>query len=78
MTRNPKLEAYLEARWNLDQCEPGEKPRNRKTLEQITAELLELHPGLSERELAAVAGDAYRDYCRAKRLEALKRLSRLR
>jgi AraC-like DNA-binding protein len=77
VTRNPKLEAYLEARWDLDQCEPGEKPEKRQALETITADLLQQHRAVSERELAAITADAYRDYCRARRLEAMKRLSRL-
>ena len=78
VTRNPKLKAYLEARWNLDQCEPGHKPEKRRALEKITADLLEQHSMLSERELAAITGDAYRDYCRARRLDEMKKLSRLR
>jgi len=43
VTRNPKLESYLEARWELEQCEPSETPEKRVVLEKITAELLEQH-----------------------------------
>ena len=78
MARNPQLEAYLEARWNLDNCEPSQKPAARTTLENITAAILEGRSGLSQTELAAVTADAYREFCRARRLEIMKKLSRLR
>ena len=58
MTRNPKLEAYLEARWNLDQCEPGDKPDKHRILESLTADLLRQHQAVSEGELAAITADA--------------------
>jgi hypothetical protein len=78
VSRNQKLEAYLTARWDLEQCEPAEMERKLQTLNEITLALLSEHPGVSPRELAAITNDAYREYCRVRYHESLKNLSRLR
>ena len=78
MSRNPKLEAYLAARWELEQCEPADKASRLQTLGEITRECLDQHRGISPQELAALTGDAYREYSRTKREELLRKLARLR
>ncbi len=78
MSRNPRLEAYLAARWALEQCEPAEKQSRLHDLSRVTAHILQGHPAMSPNELAAITNDAYRDYSRARYQELQKRLSRLR
>ena len=78
MSRNPRLEALLQARYDLDQAAPAGKPACRARLEAMIADLLAGHKGTSGRELLAATEDEYREYCRQRFLEAQRRLARLR
>ena len=78
MSRNPRLEALLQARYDLDQVAPASKPACRARLEVLISDLLAGHEGTPPRELLAATEDEYREYCRQRFLETQRRLARLR
>ena len=78
MSRNPRLEAFLQARYELDQAAPPDKPACRARLEAMVADMLAGRRGISTHELLAASEDEYRQFCRQRFLESRQRLSRLR
>jgi hypothetical protein len=78
VSRNPRLEALLQARYDLDQAAPADKPAQRLRLEKLISDLLAGRKGVSARELLAASEDEYRLFCRQRYLESRARLSRLR
>src|SRR5207247_769105 len=64
VSRNPRLEAFLQARYELDQAAPPEKPASRTRLEAMIKDMLADRKGISARELLAASEDEYREYCR--------------
>jgi len=47
MSRNPKIEAILEAWWNLDHSEPGKKAENELRLNALLDERIGANPKCS-------------------------------
>jgi len=78
VARNPKLEAFLEARFELDVAPPGEKAAKRAILHTLAEELLKGFRSVSARELIAITEEAYQEFRKERFLESQRRLSRLR
>jgi hypothetical protein len=80
MPRNPELEAILQARYDLETCEPGQKTHCRARLDaRIQAALARAGKrDLSSRALVEVTAEAYQDFKLARRREERARLSRTR
>lgn len=78
MSRNPKLEAFLEARFELDAAPPGQKAAKRAILQALAEDLLKGFRSVSVRELTAITEEAYQEFRKQRFLETQRRLSRLR
>jgi hypothetical protein len=78
VSRNTRLEALLQARYDLDQAAPADKPARRAYLENMVSEILAGRKGISARDLLAASEDEYRLYSRQRFLESQRRLSRIR
>jgi hypothetical protein len=80
MPRNPELEAILQARYELETCEPGQKTECRAKLEAlIQAALTKANKqDLSPRTFVEVTAEAYREFKLARKREERARLSRTR
>ena len=80
MSRNPRIEAILEAWYELETCAPNRKAERSKRFH----DLLDLAiadaaiKGVSRNELKELLGDAYHDFKRTRRAEERSRLARLR
>ena len=80
MARQPELEAILQARYELETCEPSEKTRRRARLEALTEAALAKAKmrSVSHRDLIQILADEYQEFKRAKKKEERARLSRIR
>ena len=80
MSRNPELEAILQARYDLETCEPGEKTERRGRLvaviERALAKAGAKHT--THREFIEIIAEPYQEFRLTKKKEERNRLSRLR
>ena len=80
MSRCPKLEAILEAKYRFENAAPEEQARLRNVLEQLLNEALAggTGTGITIRQLEDSLRDVYREFIRVKRREEREKLSRIR
>ena len=80
MSRNPELEAVLQAKFDLDTCSRDQRDLCLKHFHELLDRAIERGtvPGLTRQHLEEFLRDAYREFRRAKRLEERARLSRIR
>jgi hypothetical protein len=83
MTRNPRLEAYLRARYEYDTCEPSCRLRCRANLHSIATQLLALHQqqtgqSITLEDLEQITMKAYQEYRRAQQRQQQRKLNRIR
>ncbi|GDY18716.1 hypothetical protein LBMAG56_00610 [Verrucomicrobiota bacterium] len=80
MSRCPKLEAILEAKYRFENAAPGDQARLRSELETLLNEVLaeRTGTGMTSRRLEDSLRDVYREFTRAKRREERAKLSRIR
>jgi hypothetical protein len=80
MARNPELEAILQARYDLETCEPNEKTARRALLDALieTALTKSGRKNLSARMFVEITAEAYQEYKAARRKAERARLSRFR
>jgi alpha-D-ribose 1-methylphosphonate 5-triphosphate synthase subunit PhnG len=80
MSRQPELEAILQARYDLETCEPSEKTKRRARLEALMDAALRKAgtKGVSHRDLIQILAEAYQEFKRAKKHEERAKLSRIR
>lgn len=80
MSRNPELEALLQAKFDLDTCADDQQRLYRKRFEELLEHALAKapHPGIRREKLEESLRDAYREFRRAKLREERAKLSRLR
>jgi len=83
MTRNPRLEAFLRARYEYDTCEPGDRVRCEANVLSLASQLGAIHDqgvgrALTLQELFQITSDAYHYYRRAQLRLQTSRLSRTR
>jgi len=71
-SRNEELESLLEAKYELEFCEDGEKEACFKAFEQRISGILEMHPGISRSELIEAIGSRYREF-KSARIRAQRR-----
>ena len=80
MSRNPELEALLQAKFDLDYCAIDQRPaflqRFHGLLDQAIAK--DIIPRLTRHELEEAVQEPYREFRRTKLLEERARLARLR
>jgi hypothetical protein len=78
MARNPELEAILQARYDLETCEPGQKAECRVRLDALILEALAKagKEDLSPRTFIEVTARAYQEFKLARKREERTRLSR--
>ena len=80
MSRNPELEALLQAKFNLDYCATDQRDvylsRFHTLLDQAIAK--SSVPGLTRLQVEELLREPYREFRRAKLIEERARLSRLR
>jgi hypothetical protein len=80
MSRCPKLEAILEAKYRFENAAPEDQARMRTELEILLNEALAAGTGTGTtmRQLEDSLRDVYREFVRAKRREEREKLSRIR
>jgi hypothetical protein len=80
MARNPELEAILQARYDLETCEPGQKAECRACLDALILAALTKagKKDLSPRAFIEVTAAAYQEFKLARKREERARLSRTR
>lgn len=80
MGRNPELEAILQARYELETCEPSQKTERRARLDALieTALARAGRKDLSPRTFIEITAAAYQEFKLARKKEERARLSRLR
>ena len=80
MARNPELEALLQARYELETCEPGRKTERRAKLDAVIEAALAKagNPSLTPRALIEITAEAYQEFKLARKKAERARLSRLR
>jgi hypothetical protein len=80
MPRNPELEAILQARYDLENCEPSQKTDRRARLNDLIEAALAkaARKDLSARAFIEITAEPYREFKRSKKQDERKRLSRLR
>ena len=80
MSRNPELEALLQAKFDLDNCALDQRQVFLRRFHDLLDQALAKGPapGLTRLELEEILRDSYREFRRAKLLEERARLSRLR
>ena len=80
MPRSPELEAILQARYELETCEPSQKTDHRAKLDALIEAALEKTgiKHLSSRAFIEIIADPYQQFKLAKKKEERARLSRLR
>lgn len=66
MSRNPKIEAILDAWWDLDHSEPGEKAKNEARLNALLDERIGKNPFTKEQVLDWLYGH-YLEYRKERR-----------
>ena len=79
MARNPELEAILQARYELETCEPSQKTKHRARLDALLHAALATggNQSLTPRALIEITADAYQEFKLARRRAERTRLSRL-
>jgi hypothetical protein len=80
MSRCPKLEAILEARFRFENGAPDEQARLRAELDSLLQEAVaaSADAALTMRQLEDSMRDVYREFVRVRRREERDRLSRIR
>ena len=80
MAGNPELEAILQARYELETCDPNQKTERRKRLDALIEEALARagRTDLSIRSFIEITADAYQEFKLARRREERARISRIR
>ena len=83
MTRNPRLETFLRARYEYETCEPEQRPRCEANLLALAADLTAAYHSTRSREvtiqdLFQITSDAYHEYRRAQLRLQRSRISRTR
>ena len=80
MSRCPKLEAILEAKYRFENGDPEDQARLRSELETLLNEALAggTGTGTTTRQLEDSLRDVYREFVRAKRREERAKISRIR
>ena len=83
MTRNPRLEAFLRARYEYDTCEPSSQVRCEANVLALATDLAASYQQASGKsitveELFQITSDAYHEYRRAQVRQQQTRLSRPR
>jgi hypothetical protein len=79
MARNPELEAILQARYELETCEPGRKTECRAKLNALLEAVVAKSgsKSLTPRALVEITAEAYQEFKLARRKAERARLSRL-
>ena len=80
MSRNPELEALLQAKFDLDTAGDDQQSIHRRRFDELLDQAIARHPqsGITRSKLEQSLREAYRDFRRAKLIEQRARLSRLR
>jgi hypothetical protein len=80
MARNPELEAILQARYELETCEPGQKTERRAKLDALLEAAVAKagSKSLTSRALIEITAEAYLEFKLARKKAERARLSRLR
>jgi len=80
MARNPELEAILQARYELETCEPAQKTERRAKLDALLEAAVAQSgtPGMTPRALIEITAEAYQEFKLARKKAERARLSRLR
>jgi hypothetical protein len=83
MTRNPRLEAFLRARYEYDTCEPEFKMRCQANLFALATDLAgvyrhNLGQAITIEELLQITSEAYHEYRRAQVRLQQSRINRTR
>jgi hypothetical protein len=80
MPRSPELEAILQARYELETCEPGQKTKRRAELDALLEAALSKsrNPSLTPRTLIEITAEAYHEFKMARKKAERARLARLR
>jgi hypothetical protein len=80
MSRNPELEAILQARYDLQTCAEAEKTDQLRRYHALLDEAIAKGSvrSVTREELQALLAEPYREFKRAKLKEERARLSRLR
>jgi hypothetical protein len=80
MSRNPELEALLQAKFDLDTCADDQMALYRQRFDELVKQVLakSSRPGVSRERLEESLLEPYREFRRAKIHEERARLSRLR
>ena len=80
MARNPELEAILQARYELENCEPSQKTERRAKLDALLEAALAKagSKSLTPRTLIEITAEAYQEFKLARRRAERTRLARLR
>jgi len=80
MARNPELEAILQARYDLETCEPNQKSERRARLDTLVNAALSRtgRKNLSSRLFMEITAEAYHEFKLARRKEERARMSRVR
>ena len=80
MARHPELEAILQARYELETCEPSQKTKHRAKLDGLLEAALAQsgRQSLAPRALIEVTAEAYQEFKLARKRAERTRLSRLR
>jgi hypothetical protein len=79
MARTPELEAILEARYELETCEPSQKAKRRAKLDALLEAALAKagNRSLTPRALIEITAEPYQQFKLARRKAERARLSRL-
>lgn len=80
MARNPELEAILQARYELETCEPSHKTKRRAELDALLEAALAKtgNRDLTPRALIEITAEPYQRFKLSRRKAERARLSRLR
>jgi hypothetical protein len=80
MTRHPELEAILQARYDLQTCEPSAKEENLRKYQELLDEVIRKGSvrSATREELEKLLAERYREFRREKLRAERSRLSRLR
>jgi hypothetical protein len=80
MSRQPEIEAILQAWYDLETCAQSEKTQCLRKIHQLLDEAIARADikGVSRNELKELLGEAFREFKRAKKREERTKLSRLR
>ena len=80
MSRNPELEAILQARYELETCDPSEKTDRRERFDDLIRAALAKagRKEISPRTFIEVTAEAYQEYKLSRKRQERARLSRLR